>query len=64
MTLRERHEHTAAAVRDCLCRGNPQRLCPDYLRGSLRCCRPEGHEGAHVACAGADGPHAIASWER
>lgn len=73
MTPKERHE-IVAEVKDCLCRSGPhgpngvKKLCGDEgvntfdARLVLTCGRPAGHDGDHLACAGREGPHAIASW--
>lgn len=66
---KETHEKAAAdaAAEGCVCQGPKlDRICldqlpPDYV---LSCTRRKGHSGPHVACAGSEGPHAIASWAR
>lgn len=60
---RERHRRALDTIRDCLCRGAPRRLCPvRFWDDFFACTRPAGHENEHVACAGIDGPHAVAAW--
>ena len=59
------HEQAAAdaAAEGCLCTGpKPDAICGPAGHPDYSCCRRKGHTGVHVACAGSEGPHAIASW--